>query len=426
MAVDKIKIPLQRAVQILMMRFKRKLIPGRWGKRNSSIPLYTLLVLVAAFVLAPHYNLTASFIISNNLFSDFFKKNAITEDRDDFVDAPDYVYDIGSTKWMTDELEKSLKKSLNISNCLLCKSREMHERSLKGKRRIGNSTPRDLIIVPMMKYSYNLEIFVRSLRSTGCKARIVIFHDEMSLESLNEYVYKLIEDCGVILIDIGVIQPRFVPFPYEVRHPWYYKFLLHFRKDFDRIIISDLSDVFFQTDPFTEEFTNRTMQITTELVTLDKCPINREWVEKADPYYDPVFYQGRITLCFGLFYGSMNAMLSFYDTFFRKKAWANFRLKTIDQGYLNYYFYRGKFAKNGLHLTATLPNDLIISVRGGASNDVIDNETGYVLMNNTVVIPAMIHHYNRICSFISNIKHVCPSENPDKEYAYAKPKETTC
>ena len=426
MSVNKIKILIKRGRQILKMRLKRKLIRGRWGRRHSSIPLYSLLALVAAFALAPHYVLTASFSISNDLFSEYFKKNAITEDRNDFVDAPDYVYDIGNTKWMTDDLEKAVKKTLNTSGCLLCDSAEMRQRGQSGKRRRGNSTPRDLIVVSMMRYSYNLETFVRSLRSTGCRARVVIFHDERSLESVNGYMRGLLDACGVILIDIGVIQPRFVAFPYEVRHPWYYKFLLRFRGDFDRVITSDLSDVFFQTDPFTEEFTNRTLQATTELVTLDRCPLNREWVEKSDPYYDPVFYQGRISLCFGLLYGSTNAMLAFYDTFFRTRAWREFKIKTIDQGYLNYYFYRGKFAKRGLHLTATLPNDLIISARGGASKNVTDSETGYVLMDNSVVIPAMIHHYNRICSFISNIKHVCPSENPDKEFAYAKPKETTC
>jgi hypothetical protein len=388
--------------------------------------LYALHMIVFAFFCVPRYSLLSNAMISNGLFSECYKKNAIDTVVTNFVSPPDYVYNISTKKWLTDDLDYRVRTQNNIQNCVLCDSKEMRQREKNGKWRVGNSTPRDVILTVMMRYSYNLETFIRSLRSTGCKAKVVIFHDEKSIESLNSYMFELIEKCGITLINIGTIKPKYVSNPYEVRHPWYYTFLLHYKNDFDRIIITDLVDVFFQTDPFTEDFTNQTLQTTTELVTLDKCPLNKEWISKADPLYDPVFYKGRICLCFGLLYGSMNAMLTLYDTLFRTKEWGKFEFQTVDQGYLNYFFYRGKFANRGLHLTATLPNDLIISARGGAPSNVNDSDTGFVMMDNTVVIPAMIHHYNRICPFINNIKNVCPSKNTNKEYAFAMPKETTC
>ena len=392
--------------------------------------LIVFFIMLGFFLIQKIYGPIIFGTISNNLFSEFYKKNAISNISQYVLPDPDYLMEISTVNWMTEELTEKIRQKQNFDSCKLCESEAINNRRNANFHISAeynpNSSERDAILSVMLHYSFNLETFIRSLRTTGCKAKVIVFHDDQSLQTLTPYMLDLIKNCGIIMINIGTVTEKFVRHTYELRHTWYFAFMKKYRNDFDRIIVSDISDVFFQADPFTTEFTNNTFQATTELIGLDKEDQNRDWIKSIQPNFDDMFWYGRIPLCFGLLYGSMETWITFYNILYEQDDWKHFEVKTIDQGYLNVYFYHNLFADNGLHITATMPDDLIVSARGTTGILGNDIETKYVLLKDSTKIPAMIHHYNRVCLFIDNIQEVCPSLNIDNSFAYAKPKETTC
>ena len=231
----------------------------------------------------------------------------------------------------------------------------------------------------------------------------------------------IFENCGMILIDIGDFQAPYNEHVFEARHIFFFAFLKRFKDKYDRILLLDMADSFIQYDPFTTEISNTTFQTTTEIVTFETCSVNSQWVKDCDPNYDPDFYAKKVPLNLGFIYGSIGGFMLYYDFIYRQKDWAEFDIHTIDQGYQNYYYYRGLFAKHGLFLTASLPGDTLVSVRGGKSK-LEPNSDGLWVLEGTNRPSAVYHQYNRICPLWKGIQEICPPIG-DKEQSFALLKE---
>ncbi|EAY04576.1 hypothetical protein TVAG_233120 [Trichomonas vaginalis G3] len=343
------------------------------------------------------------------------RQRPCTLDRNmDLIGPPSYIHEIGTKEWTDIDLENKLSK-IDWSECPNC---DLIHRPTKV-----NSTSRDFIIVAMINCSNNLQGFLRSLRSTGSRAMVVLFCDELAMKQLSDFHKDLIQKCGAILINIGKMPTKFLKKPFENRHPLFYTFLYKYRKLIDRVIMVDLLDVYFQEDPFTPDFNSSTFAATTEMVKFSTCPINTEWISVADPNYDPYFYADKTPLCFGMVYGCITCFLKFYDIIFKQKPWKNFQISTIDQGYLNYYFYKGIFSRNGLFVAGSKAGDKIISTRGGNVSSKV-GPYGEMLMEGSDNVPAILHHYNRHCKLWQDIHRKCKLVGSDSK-AYAKQKEMT-
>lgn len=184
-----------------------------------------------------------------------------------------------------------------------------------------------------------------------------------------------------------------------------------------------MSDTFFQGDPFTEEFTFDTMAFTTEISRFENDEVNDKWVKDADEDYTPEFYAKRVPLNNGLYFGGMAPFMKYYNIFLKHPDFENFTIRTIDQGYLNYYYYKGIFASNGLKVRCTFPGDSIISARRGTSEPA---PGGFVRISGTNVTPLCIHQYNRMCPMVEHVKASCPSEKYTMPYARLKEVSQNC
>jgi hypothetical protein len=145
-------------------------------------------------------------------------------------------------------------------------------------------------------------------------------------------------------------------------------------------------------------------------VTLDKDEDNNtKWIRIADPDYSQHtdFYENRMAVNAGLLYGSMEGWMHFFNIFLKLPMFQDFKIPTIDQGFLNYMYHRKKFEEAGLNLTVSKPGDYLLSVRGGAF-EVRPNENGLFLLRGTKRIPAAIHQYNRICPLFRELQLSCP------------------
>ncbi|EAY07380.1 hypothetical protein TVAG_204870 [Trichomonas vaginalis G3] len=388
-------------------------------KRSRFRPLYLALALLAVVCFIAFFNSTRTKIPTveeinseKELFITNKNRPCTTGSHTNYVKPPSYAMKIGTNNWLTKDLESRIQ-SAEFGNCPTCNMNKFNKN--------GTSTQRDFIITSMMNCSNNVQTFMRSLRSTGCSAIVIIFCDNLAIKKLSGYQQVLLTNCGAVLINIGYMDKKYVKNPFENRHPLFYTFLYHYKHLMDRVIIMDLLDSVFQEDPFSSAFTSTTMAATTEMLKFSQCEINTDWVSKADPNYAKDFYENRTPLCFGMVYGGINCILKFYDIMFRRPEWSKFQVKTIDQGYLSYYFYKGVFSSQGLILSGTKVGDKIISTRGGkVSKD--NGPAGEFLMEGSDVVPAVIHHYNRHCKIWQEIQTLCPEIGHD-DVAYAKQKE---
>ena len=317
--------------------------------------------------------------------------------------APPYVGEATTIDWKTVVPNEFLTWTLsNNKGCPLCGP--MHHSPS------SNSSSRDLIITVMINMTTNAATFVRTLRSTGCKATVVVFVDQLFMNSLNSRQIKMFAACGVNFINIGQFNQPYKDKVYEARHLLVYDFLLKYRSDFDRVIFIDMADSFFQMDPFTTDFGYYTMGVTSELVTLNNDPTNNtQWIQIADPHYfeDEHFYDDRVAVNAGFVFGSMDGFLKYYSVFFSLLCFKRkFAPETIDQGYVNMLYHKGYFQRAGLDLMVTHPGDWLVSVRGAAFN-YRPNRDGLFVMQGTNVAPAAIHQYSRICPVLKGLKSQC-------------------
>ena len=284
----------------------------------------------------------------------------------------------------------------------------------------SNSTPRDLIISLISGAYVNFMTYIRTLRSTGCKATVVVLIDDICFQRLSASEKRVLDECSVNLIKYGRITPLFKKYIYETRLILMYGIILKYRKQFDRVMITDIFDTIFQSDPFIPGFNNYTMCFTTEGYFNNNDPTtNTKWIKVADPNYykDVHFYDDKIVINGGLFFGSMDGMLLFFKLFLSLDVFDNFTVKTVDQGYMNYLYHRGIFMKNGLNLTLTFPGDYIVSARGHKFN-YKPNVDGLQLLLLSSNPPAVIHQFNRGPSVLKSVKRTCPSFGAGDQFPF--------
>ena len=135
----------------------------------------------------------------------------------------------------TKEDKSYINSNNNFSNCKLCDFSPVN---------LPSSTERDAVFMMLTKFGDGSERLIRSLRTTGSQAKIVIFtpYDV----TLPQWVF----DCGVIQIKSSPFTTRIKTSPYKMRWEWYYEYLKDNLHKYDRIFHTDAFDAFFFGDPF--------------------------------------------------------------------------------------------------------------------------------------------------------------------------------
>lgn len=146
------------------------------------------------------------------------------------------------TNWL-DNISVNDFRSQTFEKCMPC--------NFSVRNQGSNSSPNDLIISTKFHKITEILPFVRTLRSTGCKATLVIITDDGVLKKLTHNHLKQIENCGIIFYNlhkfkIGYVgTTRFIPIT---------DYIMKNKQYIDRIIMIDAYDVVFQGDPFTDRF----------------------------------------------------------------------------------------------------------------------------------------------------------------------------
>jgi hypothetical protein len=299
----------------------------------------------------------------------------------------------------------------NYSNCEPC--------NIKNLRKVkGNSTPRDVIMGTAFGKLLGIIPFLRSMRTCGCKARLVIFVDKKAMEKYPRKYYEKINDCGGELVLCPYYKGDIM---YGVRYQAYRDFLLNNRYNIDRVITLDLFDTIMQYDPFIPSFRNDVLYFEPENITVKMHPYNVDWVKDAHKILgenlsqlhfqyngDPKDLMEWEVLNGGEQAGGPDQLLAYIDHLCKFLGYGS-----NDQGFAIYFYQNGIFKEVFDFESIRLPvaNDIFVGVGvrlldGYMNHWKTKNHGEFELGGH---YPGLIHQFDRSREVASNIKRACPN-----------------
>ena len=294
--------------------------------------------------------------------------------------------------------------STDYQNCPSC---DIHNNHPENK----TSTPRDCVLCVSVGKIDNIFPFVRSLRTTGCKATIVILFDDKASRMLSRDTIQLFANCSVEFFDIGHVEPWGVKNSiFAIKHLIAYDFIYKTASLFDRVLLIDLLDVVFQDDPFHEAVDPDALTIIKEARLFKDDPTNRDRIAPLIKYQKSMGTSQ--VLNGGMLYGSPEILMKYETIYFHQFNISDIdhTHKTCDQGYMNYFYVSGILNKEFEKLNLWHRDQGYDSL---ASQEKKDRPVGfdlgdiYYLHKRAIVI----HMFDRSDKMIQMVLRACPQGN---------------
>ncbi|OHT01134.1 hypothetical protein TRFO_01732 [Tritrichomonas foetus] len=289
---------------------------------------------------------------------------------------------------------KTGKKQLKNGECSLCANLPAS---------YGNSSPKDLIITGVFGGEKKLNMFVKSLRSTGSQARVVV----ISNTSFAEDFIKDYLACNVEFFIMKSTKKTHSMYPHSLRYVGYQQFFQQTTEKFDRVLHADSFDVFFQKDPFNEEISKDKLYFVLEDIKIENSSWNSGWLIRA---YNESVSQSlgeNIVSCSGTVIGGYNQFLIYLNTLLEHPPfWANGR-HSLDQAYHNFLLHTGVFEKKGINAAYFGCNSHILTMHycSRHGKEVLKNNRIYT--PNGKILPAIVHQYPLFRGSQLAIKAMC-------------------
>lgn len=298
--------------------------------------------------------------------------------------------------WIQD-VKKKLSQPFNISNCDFC-----NFTSAVGKYKPNSNYNDSVIVTGFGKRDIEIEYFVRTFRSTGTKARIVLFTNP---EDHSERLAKILRDCNVVIIDVPDFKNFHFLLKRKTRFPLMFDLLSEAPEYFNRVMYCDLFDTMFQGDPFTEETTTKSVVIASEPETL----FNRWAYVRARKIagWHWYKYKDSSNLCSGFFVGSA-AMIKTICELEIAVYGPNFKVRSSDQIILNYLVHTNQFQYLGIDFDVSIGANSHYPSIAMDKNGYNLTVLGEIKHYKTGVTPLLIHQYNRNWEYSRLIHKYCP------------------
>ena len=301
----------------------------------------------------------------------------------------------------------------NYEKCEPCKT--------KVFSKTANSSPFDIILTILYgKDYYNIISFVRSLRSTGCKATVILMHTEEWMQHFPSSHKAEVDKCGVIWVNVHEVLSRGNVGPITSRFILFRAFLHKYINKFNRVIICDLFDTFFQLDPFDTSFKADLVYATTENDNLAFNFPNAGWISAVDKNFSRDFYLNKRIICLGLLFGGVRKMYEVLSMFASEKKFLSFGSAVLDQPVFNYYHYRGMF---GNIVNPDTDAEHMVSATKWQFERKPNCDFLMVVTHPESArgrIPTAIHQYDRSVPLRNYIAEKCPILGNWQSHPYAK------
>lgn len=262
-----------------------------------------------------------------------------------------------------------------------------------------NSTERDAIFTAIVGYSHTFDLLVRSLRTTGCKASVVVFTNPETL------IPQYLQECNVKVVHVEPYGKRAAASPFKIRWEWYYIHLREHLHEYDRIFHTDAFDAFFFSDPFSVVTEPNTLYFQMEDKPIRSCAYNKKWLLSC--HYDCNRWRllNQTIACSGSLLGSASQFLSFVEAMVTHTEWPSCWGRGFDQGDFNYILYTEYLPKHTPVLMNC--NSGFLTIQYCSERGVSFDDEGYLLTPNREKRVTYVHQYNRQSELKSRLSSIC-------------------
>ena len=288
-----------------------------------------------------------------------------------------------------DKIKKAADETFTLEKCNMCNFTPLYQPS---------STERDLIIVQTGNFPEKSKSALFSLRTTGCKAKVVLTMTEN--DKLDPAYAEQLKDCGIFVVRLNkIFKHKFLMYMKIVRFPMFAEFLEKYGNSFDRVLYFDTFDTVFQADPFREIKNKHTLYMSSEYNSISHNKYLIEWIGRL-PGFNSSFYNDSVVVCSGVFGGYSDVIMKLGQIMKALYKLDNDFI-TNDQACFDFLWYSGIMKNAGLNPTIT---DEFPSA-GYILPKMPLQRLGEIKLNG--IKPCLIHHLNRNHDYVNDAKKVC-------------------
>ena len=235
-------------------------------------------------------------------------------------------------KDVAQEMVKEVQKPFTIDpQCPICNFKPINKTA---------STDRDLIIIQAGGYKKKGIMSIRTLRTTGCKARIFLCVNQG--EKIDEPIQRAFNLCGVKVFYIGGRNSM-----YTMRFFINEEFAYEGYKYVDRMLYYDTKDTAFQADPFNEITLPNSLYVSPEFHLTAINYVMHAWY-RGLPNFDYNYFRDFEVICNGVFAADPLTMIKLGQLI--KSLHLGYNYIAIDQAQYDYLIYTGTMAKAGINV----------------------------------------------------------------------------
>ena len=259
----------------------------------------------------------------------------------------------------------------------------------------SNAGKKNLIVGYVFNYSWDTvrNYFISLVKAGFQNCDVVMFVKGMSEETLEK-----IKSCGVITYPIPENNNPYLT-PNSHRWEVYANFLKENKDKYNMVFTTDIRDSIFQRDVFQFFDSSKSFfGVFLEDNIIGHSELMKKWVlplsSEAEFNY---FYYNKTVICAGTIIGTPDKFIEFYNVFLEVAS----KIKTPDQGILNYLVYRKNLFEDCLIIKDN--NYYVMTIgKTNRSNIILDSNDN--ILNFKGEIAAAIHQYDKNQDIIDKMK----------------------
>lgn len=263
-----------------------------------------------------------------------------------------------------------------------------------------SSTPRDAIFTCVTKFGSGVDTLVRSLRTSGCLASVIIFASAHVVFPAEFISY------GVTIVCDEPAGQRSARSPYKVRWEWYYSYLRSAPDRFDRIMHTDAFDAVCFGDPFALAVEPGKLYFQTEDIPIYRCPYNKNWLSKCHLDANKWRITRNTVTCSGSLMGDAQLFLRFMEQMVMHTEWVVCWGRGFDQGDFNYILYTSGVYRHNETVFMDC-NSGFLTMQYCSKGGVRVDSNGVMLTPNGQRPVIFVHQYNRYKDAKKIVHRVC-------------------
>jgi hypothetical protein len=261
---------------------------------------------------------------------------------------------------------------------------------------VGNGSRKNLILAVATDYEWDkMKVFFLSLEQTGYTGEVALF-----IENINQKIEEMLKRLNftVNLIPFQRVGLEYTFAINDYRYYLYYNYMVNNESNYKDVLLTDIRDVFFQSDPFKENWKRDSITVAKESCEISKEIYNTRWILTKFGYHIYYFLQNKTILCSGTTYGSSKLIIKYLKEM-NAALFYNGYFSLSDQAVHNYLVYIEKIKPVSFSDNETGP---IMTVALEDENNIVINENDQILLMNGKVA-SIVHQYDRKSSLVKMI-----------------------